>query len=61
MSIRNVPRLSNFDLAYLRFKLESYRDLPPDVGLARVKVAEAEMELSALTSTLNKQINVMHV
>jgi len=48
-------------LAPLRFKLESYRDLPPDVGLARVKVAEAEMELSALTSTLNKQINVMHV
>lgn len=48
-------------LAPLRFKLESYCDLPPDVGLARVKVAEAEMELSALTSTLNKQINVMHV
>ena len=55
-----MPHQSN-GLAYLRLKLESYRDLPPDVGLARVKVAEAEMELSALTNILNKQINVMHV
>lgn len=48
-------------LAPLRLKLESYRQLPPDVGLARVKVAEAEMELSALSDLLKKQINVMHV
>ena len=35
--------------------------MPPDVGLARVKVAEAEMELSALSDLLKKQINVMHI
>ena len=56
----NLSHLSNSPI-YLRVKLESYRDLPPDVSLARVKVAEAEMQLSALTNTLNKQINVMHV
>jgi len=48
-------------LSPLRLKLESFRDLPPDVGLARLKVAEAERELAALTNVLSQQINMMHV
>jgi HAUS augmin-like complex subunit 1 len=48
-------------LTPLRRKLESYRDLPPDMELARVKVAEAERELERLTHALTKEIQVMHV
>ena len=58
----STNKLHQFNsIVTLRLKLESYRDLPPDVCLARVKVAEAEVELSALTNVLNQQINAMHV
>ncbi len=45
----------------LTAKLESYRSLPPDLTLAKLKVAEAEEELEELTKRLNSEINMLHI
>ncbi len=49
------------ELKPLKLKLESYKELPPDVELAKVKVAEARQELAELTQKLTSEISMLHI
>ncbi len=56
-----LDRARNEELAPLQARLKSYMDLPPDVELSRVKIAEAQIKLNELTHQLTKEISEMHV
>lgn len=45
----------------LKAKLESYQALPPNVELAKAKVAEAQAQLSDLTHQLTSEISTLHI
>lgn len=42
-------------------KLESYQVLPPDLQLAKIKLAEAQQELASLTHQLTSDISALHL
>ncbi|XP_064391268.1 HAUS augmin-like complex subunit 1 [Halichondria panicea] len=48
-------------LAPLKAQLVSYKDLPPDLDLARVKVEEARRKLLRLEAELASKIDLVHV
>ncbi|TRY63898.1 hypothetical protein TCAL_07263 [Tigriopus californicus] len=45
----------------LKAKLESYQALPPNVELAKAKVAEAQAQLLELTHQLTHEISTLHI
>ena len=47
--------------APLKSKLDSYEELPPNLELAMVKVAEAQKGLDDLTNELTEEISALHV
>jgi chaperonin cofactor prefoldin len=48
-------------LSPLQAKLDSYQQLPPNLELAMVRVAQAQNELQELTHELTKEISDLHV
>lgn len=48
-------------LAPLKAKLEGYQELPANLDLAKVKVAEAQKELEELSHQLTKEISMLHI
>ncbi len=56
-----VAKLEEEELAPLREKLRGFQSLPPDLELAKLKVAEAEEELAELTQKLTSEINMLHI
>ncbi|XP_072050410.1 HAUS augmin-like complex subunit 1 [Amphiura filiformis] len=51
----------NGRLAPLKSKLDSYHNLPPDLALAKTKIAEANLQLAKLEAELAKSIDMMHM
>lgn len=45
----------------LKSKLDSYRSLPPNISLARVKIEEMRRELATVEAELSKNIDLMHL
>ncbi len=56
-----LRRLERETVAPLRSKLEGFREVPPDLNLAKLKVAEAEAKLEELTSRLTSEIDMLHI
>ncbi len=56
-----IKRKEEEELAPLKAKLEGFRSLPPDLGLAKIKLAELEAELAELTQRLTALVNMMHI
>jgi len=49
------------ELQPLQKKFQSYRSLPPDINLAKVKIEEAKRELSKLDSKLQTDIDLLNL